>query len=510
MQTSSFIRVGLFKSPVRVVAGFLLRSRETQAKRASEKSGELREQRRINREQQQTLAEKDEQLDRARFEIVRLQAENERLRQRPLELPHDPPLPQHLYGARMISLSLNLARTVGLRPSVACLAIFFEWLGVKVKIPDWTTVRMWLMRAGVAAIEEPVEEADDWIWMADHSNQIGPEKALVILGIRASQMPALGTPIRHEDMRVLLVEPGVCWKREDVGRVYQKLANRIGSPLAVLADGAVELREGAENLKKPEGKVIFLGDFKHYAANVMKKVVGGSARFDEFMSRIGRTRSAIQQTELSHFTPLTPKPKARFMNLAATLRWAEMVLWQLHHPESSARRGITAARMSEKLGWLNDFRGDVQSWNACQAVVSASITFINEQGVSVGAADRLAKELNTLPSTASSEAVARRLLDYLRQCESKLTAEQRLPLSTEILESSFGLFKHLERQHSKGGFTGLLAAFGALLKPATPESVRRDFARTSIKQMRTWVRENLKTTLASKRQAAYAEVAHAV
>jgi hypothetical protein len=67
----------------------------------------------------------------------------------------------------------------------------------------------------------------------------------------------------------------------------------------------------------------------------------------------------------------------------------------------------------------------------------------------------------------------------------------------------------LERQHSKGRFTSLLAAFGALLKPATPASIRRDFARVSVKQMRTWVIQNLKTTLASKRQTAYAEFAKA-
>ena len=48
-------------------------------------------------------------------------------------------------------------------------------------LPDCKTVRRWLMRVGVAALEEPVEVAEDWIWMADHSNQIGPEKVLVIL-----------------------------------------------------------------------------------------------------------------------------------------------------------------------------------------------------------------------------------------------------------------------------------------------------------------------------------------
>ena len=80
-------------------------------------------------------------------------------------------------------------------------------------------------------------------------------------------------------------------------------------------------------------------------------------------------------------------------------------------------------------------------------------------------------------------------------------------MSTEILESSFGLFKQFERQHSKGGFTSLLAAFGSLLSPSTPETIRLDFARVSVKQMRSWVTENLGATLAWKRQIAYQEFA---
>jgi hypothetical protein len=397
-----------------------------------------------------------------------------------------------------------------LRPTVDCLLIVFDWLGVTERVPEWTTVRLWLMRVGVAALEEPIELADDWIWMGDHSNQIGPEKVLVVVGMRASKMPPPGVALTHQDVRVLAVEPGVSWNREDMTRAYDKLADKFGTPLSVVVDGAVELREGAEVLQKRRENVIILGDFKHYAANVLKKIVGGDERFAAFMSQVGCTRSAIQQTELGHLTPPSPRPKARFMNLAALLRWAQMVLWQLGHPHSKARREITVARLNEKLGWLSEFRDAISRWSACQAVVSASVTFINEQGLFRGAADQLTAELKSLPNCEDSRAVADRLLAFVRQSEEKLAEGQRLPLSTEILESSFGLFKQLERQHSKGGFTSLLAAFGALLKPATPESIRRDFARVSVKQMRAWVTQNLKTTLASKRQTAYAEFAEAV
>ena len=505
MELSSFIRVGQYKSPLRVVAGILLRSRETQAERARQKSEEIERLRRFIQQQQRDLDKASEELAEMKRRIAQLEIENDGLRRQPPVLPRDPVLPNHEFGPKMISVCVNLAMKVGLRASITCLEIVKDWLGTSVRLPTWTTVRTWLMRLGVAALEAPVEEADDWIWMADHSNQIGQEKALAVIGIRASKLPAPGVAITHQDVRLLMLEPGVDWKTEDMAAAYERLADKIGNPLAVLTDGACELRDGAEILQKRRETTLLLRDFKHFAANVLKSVVGDDKRFIEFTSQTGRTRSAIQQTELGHLTPVSPKPKARFMNLSATLNWAGMVLWHLSHPKSIARQTIPTSRMNNKLGWLRKYRADILRWSRCQKVVSTAVTFVNEQGVYRGAADQLARLLASLPMCEASQTVASRLLEFIREHEAKLTEGQRLPMSTEILESCFGLFKQLERQHSKGGFTSLLAAFGALLKPATPESIRADFARVSVKHMRTWVSENLGTTLASKRQTAYAE-----
>lgn len=505
MDSSSFIRAGRYKSPSRVVIGFLLRSRETQAKRARRKSEEIERLRRRNRQQQRMLEQASEEQADLRRQLARLQIENEQLRKQPPVLPHDPVLPHHEFGPKLISVCVNLAMRVGLRASITCMEIIRDWLGATLRLPVWTTVRTWLMRVGVAALEAPVEEADDWVWMADHSNQIGQDKALAVIGLRASHMPPPGVAIRHEDVRLLMLEPGVNWKTPDVAAAYERVAETAGAPLAVLTDGASELRDSVLTLQNQREDTLLLGDFKHFAANVLKKGVGDDERFSDFTTQSGRTRSAIQQTELAHLTPVSPKPKARFMNLSATLKWANMVLFHLAHPDSAAREGITSARMAEKLGWLQDFRDDILRWSRCQDVVSKSVTFVNEHGLFRGAADQLAELLASLPLCETSRTVRDRLLEFVRDHELKLTEGQRLPLSTEILESCFGLFKQLERQHSKGGFTSLLAAFGALLQPATPESIRSDFARVSVKQMRTWVTRNLGATVASKRQTAYAE-----
>ncbi len=518
MVTSWIEQAKQFKSPLSVVAGFLLRSRETQAERAKKHAREIQQLKKDLERQQRIIHDQREQLAEKSSQIARMQIEDQRFCKRPPTLPDDPPLSHHEFGPKMISLCVNLARRIGLRPAPDVLKMILEWWGVEAKLPDWTTVRTWMLRVGVAAIKRPIEQADDWIWMADHSNQIGPEKVLAILGLRASKMPPPGQALTHADVRVLELNPGTSWKREDMAAAYEQLAQRCGAPVLVLVDGAVELREGALALQKSRKNMIILGDFKHYAANVLKKIVGKDKRFCQFSTQLGRTRSAIQQTELAHLTPPGPKAKARFMNLAPTLGWAKMVSWQLSHPYSKARREITAERMNDKLGWLREFRDDIHGWHACQEVVCASSKFINEQGLFPGAARQLRDHLRTLRNgddnaaakdTHECRQVTASLLRFVRQSESKLAAGQRLPMSTEILESSFGLFKQLERQHSKGGFTSLLAAYGCLLHASTPESIRRDFAQVTVKQMRDWVSTKLGTTLASKRQVAYQEFRNA-
>lgn len=457
------------------------------------------------------IRELEEELQRERAAHRECRAELGRLesaarsRHASPQLPTDPPLAGHGYGPQLMALCVNVARRVGLRATEAVLRLVFEWFGIRVSIPDWTTIRTWMQRLGVAAIEEPLAAADDWVWLADHSNQIGPEKVLVVLGVRASQLPPPGTPLRHEDMHVLAVQPGTTWKTADVAAVYAALAERHGAPRAVLSDGAAELRDAAETLQTQRPDAIVLGDFKHRAANVLKSIVGGDERFAEFQTQVGRTRCAIQQTELAHLVPPTTRPKARFMNLAATLHWATAMLWLLNTPDAKGRATITAQRLEEKLGWLRPFAADIARWEACQQVVSTGVTLVNEQGLSAGAAERFAALVSDATSHPASREVAERLTTFLRESESLLTDGERLPLSTEILESCFGLYKQLERQHSKSGFTSLIATFGALLKPILPSTIRDAFQRVTVKDVRHWLRQKLPQTLTAKRLTTYRE-----
>lgn len=423
---------------------------------------------------------------------------------KPVTLPLGMVPPGHQYGLGLIVLCINLARVVGLRATSQVLHVLFEWLGAEVAIPTYQTIRLWMLRVGLDRMQN-AEQVSGGAWLADHTNQIGKEKVLSILRVPENKFPSGKQPLRHQDVNALTVTPGESWKSEDVASVYREMAQCYGDPRCIVTDGAVELRKSVELVWKPEERPLIIRDPKHLLANALEKELSRDPHYQVFAKQLGGMRSALQQTELAHFIPTVFKPKARFMNLPPVLRWARTVLWHLDHPESKSRKGITERRFEEKLGWLRPFALNIQRWSVCQQVVSAALVFANKNGVFQGAADQCAELLAPLATEAMSQRLARTFVEYLRQIEPHLRPNERLPLSTEIQESSFALFKQLERQHSKSGFTGLVLAYPVLLSATTPTEVAAAFDRVKVADVNQWIKTNLGQTVTAKRQLVYRE-----
>ena len=436
------------------------------------------------------------------------QKENQELREQPIRLPADLPPRNHSYGARLIALCLNLAKHIGFRAASTALKIVFEHLGIDQKVPDHDSIRIWLCRAGIRELNR-TSEAEDMIWISDHSSQLGKEKVLTILGISAADLPK-DRALKLTDMRVLALVPGTQWKKDNVGGEYQRTAERHGVPRDIVCDGASELGDPAQTLENEGDTPNVIRDLKHHAANLLEKIVGKSKRFLDFQKRVGPTRNHIQQTELSHFAPPPLKQKSRFMNLACLWRWGIMICWHLGHRDSQARRGITAKRMKQKLGWVKKYQDDLASWNRCQQLIDAALEFVNQKGLYRGAAKQLE---SVLAETAkgwethceASQAMQEGLIEHIARSESCLRKNERGWGSTEVLESMYGQYKCLEGQHSKGGFTSLLAAMPALTVHWTAERVREALQRVTVQDMKEWVKMNLGQTLNSRRREAYQE-----
>jgi len=87
-----------------------------------------------------------------------------------------------------------------------------------------------------------------------------------------------------------------------------------------------------------------------------------------------------------------------------------------------------------------------------------------------------------------------------------LRPRERLPASTEVLESCFGKLKEIEKDQAKNGFTGLVLSLGAVVGQTTTKMVRWALENCSVNNVREWCRENLGTTVQAQRRLVYASV----
>jgi hypothetical protein len=402
-------------------------------------------------------------------------------------------------------MSLVIDCGASLRCAASALALF-QTTGEDETVPDWSTGRLWLLRIGLAALLRSLVIADDWVWVVDHSIQIGQCKCLVILGIRLSEFP-VGRPLCHEDMEPIALVPMRNSTKVTVAEQLKEAVKRTGVPRAILSDCGADLHGGVEIFRQSHPETIELYDIKHKAACLLKARLEKDERWKQYASQVGQTKFSLQQTELAFLVPPSQRSKARFMNLSELVEWGRKTLALVDDPSRLAAQGVTADRAREKLGWLKEYREALKEWSAWHDVIKQTLDFVRNQGYHVGAWLKLAAALPEVSGTVGE--LREQLIAFVRAESAKAEFGERLPGSTEVLESCFGKLKALEQDQSKSGFTGLVLSVGAMVSKRSAESIREGLEMCRVRDVWDWCKEKLGQSVQSKRKQAYGQPAGA-
>ncbi|MGA2068143.1 MAG: hypothetical protein ABSG86_24440 [Thermoguttaceae bacterium] len=200
-------------------------------------------------------------------------------------------LPRHHYSPGVICLVVQglLVARAGQRCLAAVLGLVARLLPGMPEVPCANTGRMWLLRLGLYELRRPKPKADDWVWILDHTVQLGGMKALIIVGIRLSQWEEQRGPLRHEDLTVLDVMP----MRHSSGRAVEArleaVAKQAGAPRAIVGDGGTDLKCGIASFQKTHHGVARLYDIKHKMALLLQGQSPVAARRLRERIQTGRT-----------------------------------------------------------------------------------------------------------------------------------------------------------------------------------------------------------------------------
>ena len=163
----------------------------------------------------------------------------------------------------------------------------------------------------------------------------------------------------------------------------------------------------------------------------------------------------------------------------------------------------TRKRLEEKLGWLRQFREPLQGWSELKQTIDVVLEFGRTQGLYRGVAKDLRKQLRRLPLGKTAAELRDDLIKFVAQQARRLKPGERMPFTSEVIESTFGKYKVVEREQSRGGFTGLLLALAACVAERTQEVVHEALQKTKTRDVITWVKTKLGETVGSKRRIAY-------
>lgn len=372
--------------------------------------------------------------------------------------------------------------------------------GLPYVAPSWWAGRLWLLRLGYYKLMQPQEHAEDWVWIVDHTVQLGVEKCLVILGIRLCDLP-VGGSVGHADVEPLALYPVKHSNGEVVFEQLEQTVSKTGVPREIVGDHGSDLKSGIEKFCEAHPETVYVYDVKHQSASLLKHLLQADKDWEAFTGLAARAKSQLQQTALAFLAPPNQRSKARYMNLDTLIEWGGNVLEILDSPKGVEPNAQD--RLEEKLGWVKGFRSQLQEWKVLLELTTTAERVVRTQGIYPGCECVLKEQLVSVVDTPRTERVREQLLKFVADEALKARAGERLLGSSEVIESIFGKLKRIERDQARSGFTALVLSIPAMVSTTTHEVIHKALEAVPTKKIAEWSKKFLGKSIQAQRKEAF-------
>jgi hypothetical protein len=353
----------------------------------------------------------------------------------------------------------------------------------------------------VYKLTRPKVSADDWVWIADHTQQLGPEKCLLILGVRLSALRAGSCHLTHQDMEPITLHPVRKSNGDVVYKQLEAAVQKTGVPRAIVSDHGPDLRAGIRHFCDQHSTTRAVYDITHKAASMVKAFLTYDDAWERFSQFATRMKQQVTMTDLAALAAPAQRTKARDMNVARLGRWATKVLEVLDADRSFPdTQPLSSHPNVAKVTGLEAFREDIAVWNAIFEVVTLVEDAVRQEGFCAHCVERVETQLRTREWLPHVSNFAEDLLQFVRDESAKARPGERLLGSREVIESVFGKLKAIEKGHANQGGTSLVVSAAALVAPTTLRVVREAMETVSTKDAQTWYRDAVGLSVHTQRR----------
>lgn len=334
---------------------------------------------------------------------------------------------------------------------VLCLCSFLKLS----RCPCANTIQNWVSKMGLYEQEILESElvSEDVVLIIDESIRIGQQKQLLILSTPFERRHR--GALCYEDVDVLYFGGRKSWTAVQINEVLEDLRAKHGFNLrAILSDEDSKLRK----LSRLQG-LKHLPDIAHAVGTCLRKTFEKDVEFEAFMKDLSGYKSKGVNQDLTYLLPPNQRVKARFMNISASLKWAQKMLERFENLSVKER---------EFFKTLPTHRHLIERLSNCITLADRVSYSLKMNGLSLEQVVEMKTHLGQCKHHATVQKQEKVLLfigymeEYAAHYEEfmKDLEEVSIPVSSEVIESLFGTYKNLASSDKLVGTTELNLEIG--------------------------------------------------
>ena len=349
-----------------------------------------------------------------------------------------------------ITLSLFLIGRIGFRAIFRVLKVLRAQLGIT-KAPCTQTISNWVMRLSIVKTNAAIEFekagclvrdiTNGYVWMIDLSIGLGAGKILSVLALNLNHHSQHDHAPTLQNVECVAVSVAASWTGDAIAAFLKKVIQSVGgAPSAFLKDGGTDLAKAIDLLKIQGAHYQSISDISHVIANLFKHAYGEHPLFSTFVSACGKVLKNLKQTMLDCLAPPKIAINARFMNLHILCKWADLLL--KHSSTGRAPQDSMLAKLHGKLDQLPECKAFIKLFLRDALPLLACQKILKQNGLNKITYQACRKLIANLPVTSS---IKTGFIDWAKKhlaISRKLQLDKSgLPISTDVLESLFGVGK---------------------------------------------------------------------
>jgi hypothetical protein len=370
-------------------------------------------------------------------------------------------------------------------------------------VPHFTSVINWTVRIGLAALHQVGPMCKPWLAIIDLSIDIGVKKALVVLRVPIDALARRGSAIRLEDCECIGLRVIERTDGETVARTLRPIFAMAGDPVGLIKDGGTDLGKGVALWKTREGKkaVWNIEDIGHVMANALKTQFEKTKAFERFVDIVHIAGARLRQTKLAFLIPPKLRAKGRFQGISKLGEWAEKMLDALAGRGRAEQHSALAKLRAATIGFA-PLRPFIERFASSVQAVAEVLEILKNKGLNQQTYRQCCQLAEQLPKRSK---VKKRLLAWLQchlhiQCRLGIS-QMPLMVSSDIIESLFGKFKHIIERSPQADMNRTTLIIPALCGKIDGQAIAHGLAHTTHADIQRWEKENIPYTLRKRRRA---------